>query len=182
MGKRDWSYKEDEEYKDTQSLINEFVDIVSNNGVLLLNVGPRADGTIPKEQEDILLGFGKWLETNGEAIYGTRPWVVSGEGPTEMVAGHMLEHKNFGKDYTGEDIRFTTKGDTFYAIFLEWPGPGRATIKSLKGNCFVGRKIAGVELLGHGKVEWKHGAYGLHVEMPDAKPCDYSYVLKVTLT
>ncbi len=182
VGKRDWSYKETEEYKDTQALINEFVDIVSNNGVLLLNIGPRADGTIPQEQQDILLAFGKWLETNGEAIYGTSPWVISGEGPTEMVAGHMREGENVGKSFTGEDIRFTTKDDTFYAIFLDWPGPGTATVKSLKGNCFVGRKIAGVELLGHGKLAWKSGARGLHVDMPDTKPCDYSYTLKIALT
>src|SRR5262249_44678345 len=94
VGKRSWGYIQNEEYKAVPDLIAELVDIVSKNGCLLLNIGPRPDGTIPDEQEHILREIGRWLQTNGEAIYGTRPWRIFGEGPTQVAAGSHTESKN----------------------------------------------------------------------------------------
>ncbi len=74
--------------RDAKSLIHQLVDAVSKNGNLLLNVGPKSDGTIPDEARTVLLQMGDWLKVNGEAIYGTRPWTVFGEGPTKAAKIH----------------------------------------------------------------------------------------------
>ena len=102
-------------------VIQMLIDIVSKNGALLLNIGPRPDGTIPEPEQEILRGIGRWLKTNGEAIYGTRPWAVYGEGPTEVVGGSFNDTKR--QAFTGQDIRFTTKPGALYAIALAPPEP-----------------------------------------------------------
>jgi alpha-L-fucosidase len=96
---------------------------------LLLNIGPRSDGTIPNEVQRVLLDVGAWLNVNGEAIYGTRPWRVYGEGPTKVAAGSF--HDTETTTYKPEDFRFTTKGDVLYAIGLAWPANGEAVVHSL---------------------------------------------------
>ena len=144
--------------KSAGSLVNELVINVSRNGNLLLNISPRADGTIPDSQQQVLLAIGKWLGVNGEAIYGSRPWKMSEEGR----------------------VYFTTKGQTLYAISLAWPTndpvvPALGEGKGLEG------KITKVELLGHkGELEFTQDASGLKVNFPAEKPCDYCYALKIT--
>ena len=98
-----WGYLDGDIFKSSDSLIDDLVDIVSKNGCMLLNVGPRADGVIPEEAQRVLLDIGSWLRVNGEAIYGTRPWVTFGEGPTEVAAGHHTEGKNAA--FTSDDLR-----------------------------------------------------------------------------
>ena len=96
ISKVSWSYVEEKEYKTTEEILCDLVDIVSKNGNLLLNTGPRPNGTIPEEEENILLEIGKWLLANGEAIYGTKPWKIYGEGLTKLL--HRLfcgYHKSF---------------------------------------------------------------------------------------
>ena len=158
--------------------MDDLVDIVSKNGCLLLNIGPKADGTIPDHEQEMLRDIGRWLKVNGEAIYGTRPWDVFGEGPTKIVEGTMSERKRTG-GFTAEDIRFTTKGKTLYAIPLDWPANGTVTIKSLadgKGP----ERIRSVKLLGNsGSLKWNRNADGLTVTLPKRKPCDYAFVLKI---
>jgi alpha-L-fucosidase len=157
------------------------VDIVSKNGSLLLNIGPRSDGTIPEQAQTILLAVGGWLNVNGEAIYGTRPWKMFGEGPgtqTAAVPGQRFNENN-RKDLTAEDVRFTTKGKVLYAFVMGWPQK-EAVIKPL-GTNNAGMKVSNVALLGFkGKLQWTQGADGLKVQMPPAKPCDHAITLKIS--
>ncbi|MDQ2777153.1 MAG: alpha-L-fucosidase [Acidobacteriota bacterium] len=180
MGWNSWSYVEGESYKSPNRLIDELVDIVSKNGNLLLDVGPRADGSIPEEVSERLLDIGKWLEMNGQAIYGTRPWTTFGEGPTKVQGGTFGE-KNI-KDFTSQDIRFTRKSQVLYAILMDWPN-GPVIIKSLAKGAIMpfGKQIRSVELLGSkANVHWSQTAAGLSVQMPREKPGDYAFVLKIS--
>ena len=128
VSKNSWGYVAEQDYKNAGALIQDLVDVVSKNGALLLNIGPRPDGTIPEPEQAILLEIGDWLAVNGEAIYETRPWHRFGEGPTEVPEGAFADTAR--APFTGEDIRFTTKPGVLYAICLAWPGE-TALIRSL---------------------------------------------------
>ena len=95
IGNKSWGFTNDNTFKTPQYVITNLIDIVSKNGNLLLNIGPRSDGTITDEETNVLLGTGKWLTVNGEAIYATRPWKVYGEGPTESANGEFKTQKPF---------------------------------------------------------------------------------------
>ena len=180
VSKNSWGYVENQDYKTVDSLVDDLVDIVSKNGALLLNIGPRPDGTIPEPEEEILLGIGRWLAVNGEAIYGTRPWRIFGEGPTQVVTGSFSDTKRGA--FTSRDIRFTTRDDTLYAIVLAWPDNGTVTIKSLADDSgLVGRPIEKIELLGYPEsLRWTRDAHGLTVEMPTQQPCDHAFALRIS--
>jgi len=178
ISKNSWGYVKDQDYKTATDIVCNLVDIVSKNGTLLLNIGPRPDGTIPAAEEKILLEIGKWLAINGEAIYGSRPWKIFGEGPTEISEGSFTDTQRVA--FTGEDIRFTTKGDTLYAIALALPGE-QLTIKSLGTfSSLWNGKVDSVSLLGYNRqLEWSRDASGLTVKMPNVKPCEHACVLKI---
>ena len=181
VGAKSWSYISNEEFKSPKQLINELVDIVSKNGTYLLNIGPKADGTIPEEPKHILLEFGKWLKVNGDAIYSTRPAAIAVEGT------HKPGPKGPGKDrveaiYDATDIRFTKKGNTLYAIALGWPTNSRWNIKALsEGNtALLFGKIKKVTLLGNSEqLSWKRNSNGLEIIAPKHQPCDYAFAFKV---
>ncbi|MEO4797366.1 alpha-L-fucosidase [Bacteroides uniformis] len=178
VGTKSWCYIDDEVYKTPGQIVHELVDIVSKNGNLLLNVGPKADGTIPQEQKDILLAIGGWLKVNGEAIYGTHCWKKHGEGETESAAGAFTDNKEI--PYTANDIRFTTKGSDFYAIVLNWSDRG-ILIKSLTPEIIGDAKIQNITMLGTDeKIEWTQTDEGLNLSFPVQKPCEYAYTFKIS--
>ena len=179
VGEKSWGYIEDEKFRTPESLLDELVDIVSKNGCLLLNIGPKSDGTIPTEVQTILLNMGKWLAVNGEAIYATRPWKVYGEGPTKVVGGSFKDTATNG--YTAEDIRFTAQGETLYAIALAWPQDGKLRIKSLAADSdLTKREIKTVQALdSRAQAKWTRTAEGLVIELPSEKPSAYPVAVKL---
>ena len=169
IGKKSWGYIEGEENKTPNELVDALIDIVSKNGNLLLNIGPKADGTITQEQQDVLLAIGSWLDIHGEGIYGTRPWKVDGEGPTENPSEEASFNEYKSKGYTSKDIRFTSKGDVVYAFVLDVPKE-KIHITSLSGKSGNGT-IAGIELLGSDeKVTWSQTSDGLSISPSKSYP------------
>lgn len=181
ISKNSWGYVENQDYKTVTDIIGDLVDIVSKNGALLLNIGPRPDGTIPEPEREILLEVGRWLAVNGEAIYGTRPWKVFGEGPTVVSEGSFTDTKRAA--FTSQDIRFTTKGNVLYAVCLGWPDEGEVNIRSLGANSLVSaRAISQISMLGSpGTLSWSQDENGLKIETPAERPCQHAYAFKIML-
>jgi len=176
LGNKSWGYAEGNTFKNAQYVITNLIDIVSKNGNLLLNVGPRANGTITDEETQTLLGTGKWLLTNGEAIYGTRTWKTFGEGPTQSASGQFVDqHKSF----TAQDIRFTTKGDVLYALTLGIPNaPINIHLLSLKSN---NGKVRAIELLGSSeKISWSQKSGSLVIQASKNYPSENAAVYKIS--
>jgi alpha-L-fucosidase len=171
-----WCYTADLEIKPAVQVLQDFIDAVSKNGHLLLNISPMADGTIPQNQRDCLLALGAWLKTNGEALYGTRPWLEYGEGPNVLTkSGSFAGSVAYG----AQDIRYTRSQDgrTVYAIALGWPQEGfQPTILQID-DATDGR----VELLGHpSRLRYRVDGKRLRVEVPAQPVGDYAYVFKLT--
>jgi alpha-L-fucosidase len=178
VSNKSWGYINDDTFKSPEFIVHQLIDIVSKNGNLLLNIGPRSDGTIPDEVQRVLLDVGAWLNMNGEAIYGTRPWRVYGEGPTKVAAGSF--HDTDTTNYKPEDFRFTTKGDSLYVIGLAWPANGEAVVRSLAASAGSSR-VRSVRLLGNdAELKFDQRVDGLHVQLPAQSPSKYAYVVRVS--
>lgn len=142
-----------------ENLVRSFVDIVSKNGNLLLNVGPLADGTIPEIQRERLLGLGEWLDVNGAAIFDTRPWEVA-EGETDSGVG----------------VRFTQKDGDLYAMLLDTPAAHTVEIKGLR--C---ASDAAIRLLGDEKpLVWRATDRGMAVTLNGALPAAPAHALHIS--
>lgn len=160
IAKNSWCYTSNLEYKSSYELICDLIEIVSKNGNLLLNIGPKSDGTIPNKDKEILLEIGEWLNVNGEAIFETVPWKISQEGPTILKSGKFNEAT---MTYSPEDIRFTYKGNVIYAFILN-PSIERVNIKSFKKLGVFEGIIKEVKILGtETHIEWTQTQEGLKI-------------------
>jgi alpha-L-fucosidase len=163
-------------YRDADWVIKTLADIVSKNGNMLLNVIQRPDGAIDPEVEQLLKDLAAWMAINSEAIHGTRPWRVYGEGRATVTGGHFKE--DFG--FTAEDLRFTLSKDgrALYVIALGVPTSDVA-IRSLAKT---GRSVVNIRLLGSAeKLTWKQEAEALTIQKPDAWPCKHAVAFKIEL-
>ncbi|MGW2616834.1 alpha-L-fucosidase [Streptomyces sp. NPDC001500] len=181
-----WCYTQGIGYYTVQQMLHSFIDRVSKNGNMLLNIAPMADGTIPQAQKDILLGIGDHLKRFGESLYATRAWTAYGEGPTKMGGGSFTTpHAG-----TAQDIRFTRNkaGTVLYATVLGWPGSS-LSIKTLGSDRINLSSLASVELLGATAGTYTalptpvQSASGLTVALPASAPYSANaYVLKLTFS
>lgn len=165
----DWHYNRarytNHFYVPAHSVIQRLVDVVSKNGNLMLNIPQRGDGSIDSDERQILTEIATWMKVNGEAIFDTRPWRIYGEGPTAVVAG--MHRESSARPWSGQDIRFTTKGEILYAFALDWPQDRKMVVRALTPQA---GHIEAVELLGAGPLPFRQTAEGLSIELPDARP------------
>ena len=175
---------------DPAKAIRILADVVSKNGIMLLSAGPMADGTIPEEQVAAMKGIGRWMKRYGEAIYGTRPFDTFGHGPTALKRDPKDAWNEYGKikkglnDLNAQDVRYTAKGNTVYALQLGWPGPDRELLLEGFKPAALRMKAASVSVLGSTeKINWKKTPDGLLVHSPGKKPpeADSALVYKIIL-
>ncbi len=180
----DWHYNidvlEKHRYKTAKTVVQMLADIVSKNGNLMLNIPLKGDGTIDADERKVLEDLATWFPANGEAIYGTRPFTVSGEGPPDVVVtGNFNESK--GRPYTAEDVRFTVKGGRLYAIVMAWPESGRVRLKTLAAaSPQLAGAVAKVDMLGGGEdLKFERGAEALEVTLPARPAGDLPFALRI---
>ena len=184
-----WSWWHGIAYKPYRDLILRLCHLVANNGGLLLSLNPRPDGSFDPEMIAQLKGIGRWLKQNGEAIYGSRPWKIQGEGHVDEFALRFVWCPKMPARYATPnvamfdetDVRFTTQGNTLYAIQLGIPTKGVTRIKSLsnKNKVGSGNRIKAVDLLGYGPVAFKRGDQALEIQLPAKLPNDVALVFKM---
>jgi len=185
VAKNSWCYTKGNEYKSAAQILADFVDIVSKNGRLLLNIGPKADGSIPEEDKNILREIGKWMKVNGEAFYGAKMWRQSGEGETSIREGGFEDGD--AKPYTVSDIRYTANHGFVYATCLNMKDETEVCMKALAKTSdmmttthFSGI-IKDVEVLGNIELlSWNVDREGLKIttsKVEDHKPVVFKIVM-----
>jgi alpha-L-fucosidase len=180
-----WSYTEGIGYYSKTQILHGFIDRISKNGNMILNISPKADGTIPEEQKDVLLSIGDWLKKYGEAVYATRAWDKYGEGPTKMGAAHGI--MGAPVEGTAGDIRYTRSKDykTLYAILLEWEkGEKEVIFETLSSERINLKKLKSVELINgeagnYLPLAYNQNADGLTVSLPERSFDEMAYVIKL---
>jgi alpha-L-fucosidase len=191
--KRTWCHVEEPAYKSAGEIIRQLCDVVSKNGNLLLNVGPKTDGTFPDEAKSVLYEVGDWLSLYGEAIYETRPFNVYGEGATEVKDTNFdinqieeqtrkgVFEEDFKDGLSAEDIRFTTKGNLLYAITMGSSDKNQVEIASLAdGAGLSSKQISRIDMIGGAEdLEWSRNASVLTVMLKGEMPSPHANVLKI---
>lgn len=166
-----WGYVEGRVAGNPETMTTWITEVISRNGVIALNVGPKGDGSIPQDQIDCLKAIGRWMATNGEAVYGTHIWKKEGEG--KLTLGR-------GERYTAQDLKFTQKNGNLYAFFMAWPADGKVLVTSLPKSDLTGAATS-VFLLGHeGRLPITQDGAGLSVQLPTARPELGPFALKIT--
>jgi alpha-L-fucosidase len=173
----DWHYNRErflkKSYMPAAAVVHRLCDVVAKNGCLLLSIPVRGDGSIDEEERKIVEGIAGWTQRYGEAIFASRPWRLSGEGPTQVEVGHLNEGK--AKAFEAADIRFTTKGPTLFAITLGKPSD-TVDIRSLAGAGAVQR----VEMVGaSAPLPFRQDGEGLHVTIPSGASHDFGVALRI---
>ena len=166
-----WFYDVHHPYKQPEQIIEMLVDIISKNGVMLLNILQRPDGTIDDDAEFILQKIGEWFKVCSEAVYGTRPWKVFGEGDTFVKIEGFTENKT---DWNRNDFRFVQKNGAVYAFMMGAKAGETVVLRS-----FSDTEVKSVELLGHGPVPFKQEWGLLIVSLPEALPAICANALKI---
>jgi len=185
VAKNSWGFTENNDFKNPVDIVCDLIDIISKNGCMLLNIGPKSDGTITQEDKAILLSIGKWLTINGEAIYNTTYWKTFGEGITSVVEGSFKDVNRAA--FTSQDIRFTYRAPFLYAHVLSWPKDNTVLITSLKSdsdkyNGFFNGAVEAVEILGYdNNIEFQRNAQGLIVKAEGNIETPYPVCLKITI-
>ena len=180
-----WFYRKTVPQRSANELVDILVDVVSKNGIFLLNIPPLADGSFAPEVVDNLTALGAWLQKNGEAIYGTSPWFIYGEGPTEIPEGNYTYHHNnhFAQvQFVADDIRFTVKGDNLFATCLGNPGESlkiaalNSWFKLKKGD------ILKITHLGTGKeIAFNHNEKALELDLKGIQLDEKANAFKIEL-
>jgi alpha-L-fucosidase len=170
----DWFWTRECKYKTAKNVIDQLVDIVSKNGNLLLNVPPRADGTLDDKAVLLLKEIGQWLKVNGEGIYGTRPYSIFGEGPTKVNGGYFTRMATL----TAQDFRFTTKGDVVY-VFVCGTQTDKVSVKTFSAKKY--HRIKSISMLGiEGELQFEQKDDALHINLPNTKPTEHAICIKIT--
>ena len=179
----DWHYKKslftEHKYKPASLIIPLLVDIVSKNGNLLLSIPLPGHGEPDSDEVTFLQEMAEWQRVNGEAIKGSRPWSIYGEGPaTEtQIKAYRFEDLRFD----ARDIRFTTKGNVLYAIVLGWPSDGKIRIRALAaGSPHYPQAVGRVDLLGpNAPMHWTRDGEAMTIDVPFQSPGKYAYTFRV---
>ena len=180
-----WCYSARGDYKAPREIIWDLIDVVSKNGRLLLNFGPKPDGTFTRQDHEILSALGAWMKRNDEAIHGTNVWRVAQEGPTAIREGQFSDSE--ARQFTAGDFRFTCRGSSVYIMAMVCPGDGVLRVRSLREAdasrlpVFHGI-VRDVSVLGYDeKPAWTRDAQALTVDVGGIHS-DLPLVLKVTVT
>lgn len=184
VARNSWCYTDHLDYKSSNEIIINLIDVISKGGNLLLNVGPKGDGSIPDGDRKILEGLADWMAVNGEALQGSKCWRFFAEGPTRAASGHFQDSTEV--HYTSQDYRFTTNHGAVYAMCLKCPENGEFTVKSLAEPTnyhlpvFKGL-IRDISILGYsGPLSWHQDTEGLHIAAPQLRS-EFPVTIRVDL-
>lgn len=176
---RSWGYIKDNQFKNPLTIVQTFVDIISKNGCFLLNVGPDSTGKICREELSVLNAIGDFNRKNAEAIYGSRPYIMFGEGKTNTTGGKFNEGN---LKWTAKDYRFTQKDGNIYVFCMKQSRRGVYALKTFAGGENEGVPIKKISVLGYSNtVTFEKTSKNLKIRVNGAVPTEMPICLKIEL-